>query len=234
MKSGGVTFTLTPDEANSIDLGLGNFVQDRNSSPGKSVSAVSDPSDVRYTRNNYALTHHGNYDGGMTTSYLQREETRNPSREMKTANPLMNTQNMLYLGDHTFSAGGQYRYETLNNNENKIFYYCSLSELSRWIWALFAEDEWLMTQYFALTTGLRMDRDENYSSHWTPRLYDVWHLTETWTLKGGISGGYRSPDLRQAVADWGQITGGGGAAAIIIGNPNLKPEKSLDQEIALL
>ena len=55
------------------------------------MSASSDPSDVRYTRNNYALTHHGNYDGGMTTSYLQREETRNPSRDMKTANTLMNT-----------------------------------------------------------------------------------------------------------------------------------------------
>lgn len=234
MKSGGVTFTLTPDEANSIDLDLGHFVQDRNSSPGQSVSASSDPSDVRYTRNNYALTHHGNYDGGMTTSYLQREETRNPSRDMKTANTLMNTQNTLYLGDHTFSVGGQYRYETLNDKGNQLSSARSLSELNRWSWALFAEDEWLMTQDFALTTGLRMDRDENYGSHWTPRLYGVWHLTETWTLKGGISGGYRSPDLRQVVADWGQITGGGGVPAIIIGNPDLKPEKSLNQEIALL
>lgn len=233
MKSSGVTFTLTPDEANSIDLDLGHFVQDRNSSPGQSVSASSDPSDVRYTRNNYALTHHGNYDGGMTTSYLQREETRNPSRDMKTANTLMNTQNTLYLGDHTVSVGGQYRYETLNDKGNQLSSARSLSELNRWSWALFAEDEWLMTQDFALTTGLRMDRDENYGSHWTPRLYGVWHLTETWTLKGGISGGYRSPDLRQVVADWGQITGGG-VPAIIIGNPDLKPEKSLNQEIALL
>ncbi|OIV46626.1 ligand-gated channel protein [Sodalis sp. TME1] len=234
MKSGGVTFTLTPDDANSFDLDLGHFVQDRNGSPGKSLSAGNPPSDGRYTRNNYALTHSGNYDGGMTTSYLQREETRNPSRKMETANTLLNTQNAFYLGNHTLSVGGQYRYETLKDQGNQLSSARSLNELNRWSWALSAEDEWLMTQDFALTTGLRINRDENYGSHWTPRLYGVWHLTETWTLKGGVSGGYRSPELRQAVAEWGQITGGGGTPAIIIGNPNLKPEKSLNQEIALL
>ncbi|RLR17383.1 TonB-dependent receptor [Sodalis-like symbiont of Bactericera trigonica] len=144
---------------------------------------------------------------------------------MRTANTLMNTQNTLYFGDYTFSVGGQYLYETLNDKENQLFSARSLSELNSWSWALFAEDEWLMNKDFALTTGLPMDRDENYGSHWTPRLYGICHFTETWTLKGGISGGYRSPDLRQAVADWGQITGGSGPKAIIIGNPDLKPEK---------
>jgi outer membrane receptor for ferrienterochelin and colicins len=41
--------------------------------------------------------------------------------------------------------------------------------------------------------------------------------------------------LRQAVADWGQITGGGrGAPAIIMGNPNLQPEKSVSQELGII
>ncbi len=173
MKSGGVTFTLTPDDANSFDLDLGHFVQDRNGTPGKSLSSGNPPSDARYTRNNYALTHYGNYDGGMTTSYLQREETRNPSRKMETANTLLNTQNAFYLGNHTLSVGAQYRYETLKDQGNQLASARSLNELNRWSWALSAEDEWLMTQDFALTTGLRINRDENYGSHWTPRLYGV-------------------------------------------------------------
>ena len=79
-----------------------------------------------------------------------------------------------------------------------------------------------------------MDKDENYGTNWTPRGYGVWHLAEQWTLKGGISAGYRAPDLRQSSANWGQVTGGSRLDGIIIGNPALKPEKSLSEEIALL
>jgi outer membrane receptor for ferrienterochelin and colicins len=43
-----------------------------------------------------------------------------------------------------------------------------------------------------LTGGLRMDKDENYGTNWTPRGYGVWHLTDQWTIKGGVSAGYRA------------------------------------------
>lgn len=234
MRNGSATFTLTPDEQNDIDLELGHYVQDRNSTPGYSIAADDDNSDVRYSRNNYALTHNGYYAGGNTTSYVQHEQTRNPSRKMQTENTLFNTQNSLFLGDHRLSIGGQYRYEKINDHGNQLASASDLTTLTRWSWALFAEDEWQLTNDLALTGGLRMDRDENYGSHWTPRVYGVWHLADNWTLKGGVSGGYRSPDLRQAVDDWGQITGGGGAPAIIVGNSDLKPEKSLSQEIGVM
>ncbi|QJW54618.1 Colicin I receptor [Serratia plymuthica] len=109
-----------------------------------------------------------------------------------------------------------------------------LNKLTRWSWALFAEDEWALTNDFSLTSGIRMDQDQNYGNHWTPRMYGVWHLTEQWTLKGGVSAGYRSPDLRQSSASWGQVTGGGVRKGIIVGNPDLQPEKSLSEEIGLM
>jgi len=65
-------------------------------------------------------------------------------------------------------------------------------------------------------------------------MYGVWHLTDTWTVKGGVSAGYRSPDLRESSASWGQITGGGVSKGIIVGNPDLKPEKSVSEEIGVL
>lgn len=63
-----------------------------------------------------------------------------------------------------------------------------------------------------------MDKDENFGTHWTPRVYGVWHLDESWTVKGGVSTGYRSPDLRRATASWGQVTGGGSLNGVIFGN----------------
>lgn len=57
---------------------------------------------------------------------------------------------------------------------------------------------------------------------------------DQWILKGGVSPGYRSPNLRQVAPNWGQITGGQTSKRIILGNPNLKPEKSIGQEIGLL
>lgn len=138
------------------------------------------------------------------------------------------------MDSHTLILGGQYRFEELYDDNNQLSSAKDLNKLTRWNWALFAEDEWQMTNDFALTGGIRMDQDQNYGTHWTPRLYGVWHLAEEWTLKGGVSAGYRSPDLRQATENWGQITGGRGDPAIILGNANLKPETSVSEEIAVL
>ncbi|MBP1016656.1 ligand-gated channel protein [Serratia fonticola] len=243
MRSGMAVFSLTPDEKNDFDFEIGRSLQDRNSTPGKSVAlencrkGVCKPnssSDNLYTRNNYSITHNGYYDFGNSTSYVQREETNNPGRNMKMYNTIFNTQTQFDLGSHMLNLGGQYRYEKLSDGGNQLEAADGLDQLTRWSWALFAEDEWALTNDFSLTTGIRMDRDQNYGSHWTPRMYGVWHLTEMWTVKGGVSAGYRSPDLRQSSANWGQITGGGVSNGIIVGNPNLKPEKSISEEVGIL
>ncbi len=88
----------------------------------------------------------------------------------------------------------------------------------------------MLTEDWALTGGLRLDDDDNYGSHLSPRLYSVWSMTPEWTLKGGVSTGYRSPNLREITPDWGQTSRGGN----IYGNPDLQPETSLNKEIALL
>ncbi|CAI1494712.1 Colicin I receptor precursor [Serratia quinivorans] len=243
MRSGTAVFSLTPDDKNEFDFEVGRSLQDRNSTPGMSVAAErcskgkcnpNKVSESKYTRTNYALTHNGYYDFGNTTSYIQREETNNPGRNMKMYNTLFNTQNQFELGAHMLNLGGQYRYEKLSDSGNKLKAAQGLNQLTRWSWALFAEDEWAMTNDFSLTSGIRMDQDQNYGNHWTPRMYGVWHLTEQFTLKGGVSAGYRSPDLRQSSAGWGQETGGGSRKGIIVGNPDLQPEKSLSEEIAVM
>src|SRR5699024_3656267 len=131
----------------------------------------------------------------------------------------------LPLGDHFLTAGFNYQKEKLTDFGNE--YNPNVNGLTRYQWAMFAEDEWMITDDFSLTGGLRMTHDENYGNHWTPRLYAVWHATDQLTFKGGVFTGFKAPGLRQTVAEWGQITGGANSAvpAIIMGNPDLKPEK---------
>ncbi|OTA16170.1 iron-regulated outer membrane virulence protein, TonB receptor family [Xenorhabdus vietnamensis] len=232
MRNGAATFSLTPDEQNSFDFEIGRYEQDRDATAGKSRKS----DDIsRYKRNNYSITHTGVYDFGLMTSYIQRDESHNPERKMKYDDTVFNNQTVLTLGDHTLSVGGQYRYEMLKDStSNQLPSAKDINKLTRWSWALFAEDEWQMTNDFALTGGIRLDKDENFGANWTPRLYGVWHVDEYWTIKGGVSTGYRSPNLRQVSPNWGQVTGGGELNGMILGNPNLKPEKSVSEEIGVI
>ncbi|PJC93090.1 ligand-gated channel protein [Aeromonas lusitana] len=233
-RSGTAVFSLTPDARNGFDVEVSRTLQDRDRTPGDSLPAKSKPSLNTYERTNYAITHNGQYDFGSSTSYLQREENTNPGRQMKIINSIADTHTQFILGDHYLSLGGQYRYEDLQDQGNQLNVSNRASQLTRWSWALFLEDEWSLTDSFALTGGVRMDQDQNYGSHWSPRLYGVWHPAEFWTLKGGVSTGYRSPDLRMSAANWGQATGGGTQDGVLVGNPELKPETSVSEEIALL
>ncbi|OCX22332.1 ligand-gated channel protein [Stutzerimonas xanthomarina] len=223
---------FTPNENHDFVLEAGRTEQERNSTIGK--SATRSASETDYTRNVFSLSHTGRWNLGVSETYLQRETIKNPSRDMEVENTVFDSNVTMFLGNHTATVGGQYKYEDLRDDGNQLAAASTLNKLTRWSWALFLEDEWQLTEDFALTGGLRLDRDENYGSHWSPRLYGVWHTTDHWTLKGGVSSGYRSPDLRAAVDDWGQITGGGGDPAIIVGNSSLKPEESLSTEIGAI
>ncbi|OCA56706.1 ligand-gated channel protein [Photorhabdus namnaonensis] len=233
MRNGSATLSLTPDDKNTFDFEAGRYEQKRNAIKGKSSRYSDSKND--YDRNNYSITHNGIYDFGTMTSYIQHDDSRNPGRDMRYRDTVFNNQTVFQLlDDHTVSIGGQYRYENLHGGDNRLASTNGLDKLTRWSWALFAEDEWQMTNDFSLTGGIRMDKDENFGSHWTPRLYGVWHVDEQWTIKGGVSTGYRSPDLRYISADWGQQTGGYVGNGIILGNPDLKPEKSVNEEISVI
>src|SRR5690606_37202112 len=87
-----------------------------------------------------------------------------------------------------------------------------------------------ITDDFALTAGLRWDKEKTAVSHWSPRLYGVYHLNDNWTVKGGVSTGFKAPNIRQTIPNWGASSRGGDR----YGNPDLQPEKSLTKEIGVL
>jgi len=231
---------LTPNRDHDIVLEATTMRQKLHETLGKTVEPLPlgqacgrngcpASSDTDYRSNKWALSHTGRWGWGVSDSYVQQEEFDNRSRQMKIKNLDIQTSWTLPLGSHMLTLGGSYLSQRLNDQTGNQLAN-GPSKVDRYQWALFAEDEWRLTETFAVTTGLRMDEDENFGTHFSPRLYGVWHMADRWTLKGGVSTGFRAPDLRQTVAGWGQVSRGGN----MYGNPDLTPEKSVTEEIGVL
>jgi len=239
--SGTAKFNLALNANHDLALELSHTRQKRISHAGRTSAASrkdkagniipNTNSKSDYDKDSLALTHNGRFGETSTTTYLQREKNDNPGRKMRIENTEFSSQMTTLLGDgHLATFGFSGINEKLTDKGNQLKSK-GVDTLERWQAAWFVEDEWSVTDNLALTSGLRLTHDENFGNHFTPRLYGVWHSTETLTFKGGISTGFKAPGLRQAVADWGQVTGGGkGDPAVILGNPNLKPEKSVSEE----
>lgn len=97
-------------------------------------------------------------------------------------------------------------------------------------WALFAEDTWYLLDSLAITAGARHDDHEVFGDQLSPRLYGVYTLSEQWTLKGGVTTGYKAPETTDLYD--GIIGFGGQGTSPFFGNPNLKPETSVSNELA--
>ncbi|MDX1536503.1 TonB-dependent receptor domain-containing protein [Arsukibacterium sp.] len=99
------------------------------------------------------------------------------------------------------------------------------------MYSLFVEDNWLMTDSFTLTAGVRYDKHDTFGSQISPRVYGVYNISPQWTLKGGVSTGYKTPNTTDL---YDGITGfGGQGTSPFAGNPELQPETSVNSEIAL-
>lgn len=98
------------------------------------------------------------------------------------------------------------------------------------MWSLFAEDTWQITQPFALTTGLRYDNHEVFGDQFSPRLYGVYTFNDAFTVKGGVSTGYKTPKTTQLYD--GIVGFGGQGTSPQFGNPDLQPETSTSSELA--
>ncbi|MEG2300988.1 MAG: TonB-dependent receptor, partial [Acinetobacter sp.] len=240
IRAGGAAFSLTPNDDHTIDLEYQRSIQNRDATVGKSISPVqtgrNPPTNslTDYYRTEYSLTHRGKIGAIETHSYIQREENDNPSRNMEAINTTFNSINKIDFDRHSLSFGGMYLKEELEDKGNQLSIAGArpVSNLDRYSWALFAENAWNIVDDFTLTSSLRLDKDEKFGDHWSPKVYGIWTLDDHWIIKGGVSTGYKTPALRATVAEWGQATGGGQSKGVIVGNPDLKPEKSVNYEVS--
>ena len=221
-------FALTPSANHDIVLEAGTARQQYASRPDMTLDATDEPSFRNFERESISLTHNGRWGNGfLSDTYVQREETKNLARDMTITNTTARTSWNKEFGSHFATAGFYYELNELTDTTTNTI--SDRSDVERWQYAFFIEDEWQMTESFALTAGLRMDKEKTAGVHWSPRIYGVWQMADNWTVKGGVSTGFRAPSMRQTIPDWGATSRGGN----MYGNPDLQPEKSLTKEIGL-
>ena len=99
------------------------------------------------------------------------------------------------------------------------------------MWALFAEDNWTVLPDLVLTAGVRYDDHNVFGGEVSPRLYGVWTVNPSWTIKGGVSTGYKTPKTSDLFP--GIVMFGAQGVIPMVGNPLLTPETSVNTEIAM-
>ena len=216
------------DQSQQLGLTLGTAAQHHEND---STKTNSNSGDLNQRRQHYALDHQIQWlEGVHTDSYFQSERMKNRTQNAEYRRLNFNTQTEFAMDEGVLVVGADWRRQQTKNParaKNK-------ATLTRDDMAVFAEYEWFVNDEFSLTGGGRFVHDENYGSEFTPRLYGVYTLTDDWTLKAGISKGYRTPDLKQGDSDW--VEGGGGRRidGADVGNSDLKPEHSVSYELAAL
>lgn len=191
------------------------------------------PGEMDNIRTHYGLSHAMDWGKNFRTdTFITNEEVEieNGTSYSEYSTTLINSKTVLPFDHHTMTLGGEYKWETTNHDMGR--FYGEDMELQRWQRALFVEDEYYVTEALSVTAGLRYDKNEHYGEELTPRLYGVYRFTDEFVLKGGVSGGYKTPTLKQA--DTSIVENAGRGRSYDMGNSDLKPENSVNYELGLM
>ncbi|AVG16494.1 TonB-dependent receptor [Chromobacterium vaccinii] len=239
--------SITPTANQDIVLEAGHNSLSYTNTPGKSSASNDDKSKVSYPRDNWGISHTGRWDWGKSSLSLYQESSKEISStndvdspvQPKIVNTTVDGQLTFPFARNTLKLGMQWQQQKLsgvskNDNVPNKSFAPNPDQISSDSSALFAENEFAVTEDLTLTGGLRLDHQSQYGSHVSPRLYAVYNLTPTITLRGGVAQGFKAPKLRQTSPGYCMTSGGPGeTGGILCGNPDLKPEESTSGEIGI-
>jgi outer membrane receptor for ferrienterochelin and colicins len=261
MERGRQTYNNDDCQLGSVD-GWGSGSATSGCSTAEPTQANGYADELRFERDQFALSHTGRFSFGTLDSSLMHNTTETigrtipggnrlnangslnnafrpigtpyagyPSiivgddRELETTNLVFDTKLVTPIGEsHIATVGGQWWKAEMTDS-------LAGEDFEQTTKALFAEDEWHIRDDLALTLGARYDDHEAFGGHVSPRAYLVWNTTDNWTLKGGVSRGYKAPDLNDLHAGINGVSGQG--RTVTIGNPDLQPEESTSTEFGV-
>lgn len=97
--------------------------------------------------------------------------------------------------------------------------------------ALWLQDEWRLGDVGAvlLAPAARVDVDQQFGWHATPRLAARWDVTPAMIARGSVGLGYRAPSFKEQLLRFENP----GAGYVVLGNPGLRPELARSLQVAL-
>jgi len=228
------------DENNNLNLML-DYAKDNLETRMRDFSVSSSaPDDLKYPitsftseRKTIALTYDGknsNSDYSLSASYSQLN--RDPyaadtpgTNEKKYKSWNIEARDTIRTSDNNkLIFGGEYRgdkasiYSGDNTAKNTDQY------------SLYLYDEYRVDNKLLLTPAIRYDYHKSFGSHTSPNLGATYFISDKSRFKANYGTSYRAPSVDEL---YGAFTHGGiwGGMAIV-GNPDLKPEKSKGWEIS--
>src|SRR5690606_15297101 len=115
-------------------------------------------------------------------------KTPGAPRVLESESTVFDTKYVTAIGNNMLTVGGQYW-------DAKMVDSIAADEYTYDQYGVFVENEWRMRDNLALTVGVRHDDHSVFGGATTPRAYLVWNANDNWTVKGGVSKGYRTPGL---------------------------------------
>jgi ferric enterobactin receptor len=188
----------------------------------------------------------GRVEGNCTDAAAQQQS----EQDNYFLNGELNTPFKLGGLDHMLTTGFEYRRQKIEDNnallqgEGKAGDLADFYTLKNNTKAIFVEDNIAVTDAFLLTPGVRLDHHSQFGSNWSPSLNASYELGSGFTLKTGIARTFKAPNPYQTAPTYASALGGAcpynglGLPAdsydcTVRGNPDLKPEISVNKEIGV-
>jgi len=141
--------------------------------------------------------------------------------------------------NHLLTVGGEYRkedYEStrIRGSRRKTIEGVTnqLGDSSMNYAALYLQDEWVASPRWLLIPSIRWDYNDVFGSEITGKLGTTYKMSKNLRFKANIGTAYRAPTASELYFDW-RHTPNARIDVHIIGNPNLKPEKSFNFDIGI-
>lgn len=222
----GAKLFFKPNENNDLILELARSDVKYKRTKGKTLSTgTNSVASERIEGDMINLSHEARLDNILLQSYLSYgkiKETAQQNLTLKTLN--FDTKGSYFTDNNAFTLGLNAKKEKLDEKATTA----DAANVKRYDVSLYGEDDYHLTKDFILSTGIRYNYDEHYGSHVSPRIYGIYSLNDFFALKGGVSTGYATPDIKQRTQDLALPFAGGRGAQL--GRSSLKPESSVSYE----
>lgn len=183
-----------------------------------------------FKKDDLVFNHDGIYDFGTTNTYLQYNHMWNNNEFKGLDTKLYTAQTKAVIPYNSFiaSLGAKFEKEEVKVRKgSKTIPFNGTREHT--MYSVFGEGEYYITDDLIFTGGLRLINSDIFDLEFTPRAYLVWHLNDDFTIKGGVSRGYKTP----AAPLMNDGVGEASSDSLVVGNPELKPEESWNYELGI-
>ena len=222
----GAKLFLKPNENNDLTLELARSDVKYKRTKGKTLSTgTNSVASERIKGDVINLSHEARLDNILLQSYLSYGKIKEIAQQNLTLKTLnFDTKGSYFTDNNAFALGLNAKKEKLDEKATTA----DAANVKRYDYSVYAEDDYRLIKDFILSTGIRYNYDENYGSHVSPRIYGIYNLNDFFALKGGVSTGYATPDIKQRTQDLALPFAGGRGAQL--GRSSLKPETSVSYE----